>query len=72
MNYTKAMHWAWALTGLETEVFRGYSWLLVVAPGNTKVLINKGLWPDFPEHPTAVVVQTPVMEWLRWLDALAE
>jgi hypothetical protein len=23
-------------------------------------------------HPTAVVVQTPVIEWVRWLDALAE
>jgi hypothetical protein len=24
------------------------------------------------KHPTAVVVQNPVMEWLRWLDALTE
>jgi hypothetical protein len=24
------------------------------------------------KHPTAVVVQTPVIEWVRWLDALAE
>lgn len=23
-------------------------------------------------HPTGVVVQTPVIEWVRWLDALAE
>jgi hypothetical protein len=23
-------------------------------------------------HPTAVVAQTPVIEWVRWLDALAE
>ena len=42
---------SWALTGLETAVFRGYSWLLVVCRGDTKTLANKGFWGDFPEHP---------------------
>ena len=62
----------WALTGLETEVFRGFSWFLLVTRRDTKTLVNKGFWGDFPEHPTGVVVQTSVNEWLRWLTSLSD
>jgi len=63
---------SWTLTGLETAVFRGYSWLLVVGRGDTKTLANQGFLGDFSEHPTGVVVQTSVNEWLRWLTSLSE
>jgi hypothetical protein len=42
---------SWTLTGLETAVFRGYSWLLVVGRGDTKTLANQGFLGDFSEHP---------------------
>jgi len=38
---------SWTLTGLETAVFRGYSWLLVVGRGDTKTLANQGFLGDF-------------------------
>jgi muramidase (phage lysozyme) len=46
---------SWTLTGLETAVFRGYSWLLVVGRGDTKTLANQGFLGDFSEHPQRCV-----------------
>jgi hypothetical protein len=60
-----------AYNGHVAGVNGGHSRSLVVTRGHTKTLANKGFWCDFPEHPTAVVVQTPVIEWVRWLDALS-
>jgi len=42
---------SWALTGLETAVFRGYSWLVAVTP---KPLPIKGFWVIFQSTPNGI------------------
>jgi hypothetical protein len=55
----------WAPAENRTNFLNFYSARFVKAPMGSFLA-------DFSEHPTVVVVQTPFIEWLRWLDALAE
>ena len=57
---------SWALTGLETAVFRGHSWSLVVTRGDTKPLANKGLSPNFLRTPNGIRTRAATLKgWSR-------